>query len=172
MILDIIKYPNKLLFAKSKEVTKYDFELHKFLDDMYDTMISSNGIGLAAIQVGKPLRIFIINLLNSDEVQDKGDLIEFINPKIIPLGDKYQVYEEGCLSVPGFFEEVTRYENIRVEFYDRYGNEKYIEANGLLSVAIQHENDHLNGHLFIEKISFKSRKKLEKYLKDIKKSKK
>ncbi|WP_267524454.1 peptide deformylase [Campylobacter sp. MG1] len=172
MILDILKYPNKALFVRSEEVKDFDANLHELLDNMYDTMIISSGIGLAAIQVGKPFRIFIINLINDNEVQDKNDLIEFINPKITPLDDKTQIYEEGCLSVPGFFEEVIRHENIRVDFYDRYGNISTLEASGLLSVAIQHENDHLDGHLFIEKIGYQARKKLEKYLKENKKSKK
>lgn len=171
-MLEIITYPNKLLFTRSQEVDKFDENLHKLLDDMYETMISSNGIGLAAIQVAKPLRIFLINLLNDKEEQNKEDLIEFINPIITPIGEGTQVYEEGCLSVPGFFEEVTRYDRIKVDYCDRFGNAKSLETDGLLAVAIQHENDHLNGHLFIEKLSFNGRKKLEKHLKNSKKSKK
>lgn len=172
MKLDIITYPNKKLFENSLPVNEFDENLHKFLDDMYETMISSSGIGLAAIQVAKPLRIFIINLLNENEEQNKEDLIEFINPKITPKGSSTIIYEEGCLSVPGFFEEVTRYNEIKVEYQDRFGNTKTLEAEGLLAVAIQHENDHLNGHLFIEKIGFNARKKLEKHLKSSKKTKK
>ncbi|MBT0879424.1 MULTISPECIES: peptide deformylase [unclassified Campylobacter] len=172
MMLKLITYPNKLLFTRSEEVKVFDEELHTFLDDMYETMISSSGIGLAAIQVAKPLRIFLINLLNENEEQNKDDLIEFINPIITPIGEGTQVYEEGCLSVPGFFEEVTRYNKIKVDYLDRFGNQKTLEAEGLLAVAIQHENDHLDGHLFIEKISFSGRKKLEKHLKSSKKPKK
>lgn len=172
MKLEIITYPNKLLFENSIEVTEFDDSLHQLLDDMYETMISSSGIGLAAIQIAKPLRIFIINLLNENEEQNKDDLIEFINPVITPIGEEIQVYEEGCLSVPGFFEEVTRYNKIRVDYLDRWNNQKTLIAEGLLAVAIQHENDHLNGHLFIEKISFNARKKLEKHLKTSKKIKK
>lgn len=172
MKLEIITYPNKLLFENSIEVTEFDDSLHQLLDNMYETMISSSGIGLAAIQIAKPLRIFIINLLNENEEQNKDDLIEFINPVITPIGEEIQVYEEGCLSVPGFFEEVTRYNKIRVDYLDRWNNQKTLIAEGLLAVAIQHENDHLNGHLFIEKISFNARKKLEKHLKTSKKIKK
>lgn len=171
MKLDIIKYPNKLLFTQSEDVKSFDNDLHVFLDDMYETMISSNGIGLAAIQVAKPLKIFIINLLNEKEEQNKEDLLEFINPVITPLSEKTVIYEEGCLSVPDFFEEVTRYENIKVDFQDRFGNSRSLEASGLLSIAIQHENDHLYGHLFIEKISFLARKKFEKHIKSNKKNK-
>lgn len=171
-MLDIITYPNKLLYSKSDDVKDFDDNLHKFLDDLYETMISSSGIGLAAIQVARPVNIFIINLLNEEEKQDKNDLIEFINPKITPLSDKKIIYEEGCLSVPGFFEDVARFEKIKVDYQDRFGNNKTLEAEGLLAVAIQHENDHLNGHLFIEKISHLGRKKLEKHIKDSKKTKK
>ncbi|MBZ7995588.1 peptide deformylase [Campylobacter canadensis] len=172
MKLDILTYPNPILFQKCNEISVIDDDLRKFLDDMYDTMIASNGIGLAAIQVGVNKRIFIINLLNEESIQDKKDLIEFINPVITPIGDAKQIYEEGCLSVPGFFEEVTRYDSIKVEYYDRFNNKKTLEANGPLAVAIQHENDHLDGHLFIEKISFNAKKKFEKHYKESKKRKK
>ncbi|WKW17283.1 peptide deformylase [Campylobacter fetus subsp. fetus] len=159
MILDVITYPDKRLFEKSADVVKFDNELAKFLDDMYDTMIAKNGIGLAAIQVGKPIRVFIINLINEDEVQDKNDLLEIINPKFISK-DGEIVYQEGCLSVPGYYEDVKRAKDIKIQFQDRFGNLKELEADGLLSVAIQHENDHLDGHLFIEKIGFNKRKKI------------
>ncbi len=161
MILDVITYPDKRLFEKSADVVKFDNELAKFLDDMYDTMIAKNGIGLAAIQVGKPIRVFIINLINEDEVQDKNDLLEIINPKFISK-DGEIVYQEGCLSVPGYYEDVRRAKDIKIQFQDRFGNLKELEADGLLSVAIQHENDHLDGHLFIEKIGFNKRKKFDK----------
>ncbi|ABK82963.1 peptide deformylase [Campylobacter fetus] len=161
MILDVITYPDKRLFEKSADVVKFDNELAKFLDDMYDTMIAKNGIGLAAIQVGKPIRVFIINLINEDEVQDKNDLLEIINPKFISK-DGEIVYQEGCLSVPGYYEDVKRAKDIKIQFQDRFGNLKELEADGLLSVAIQHENDHLDGHLFIEKIGFNKRKKFDK----------
>ncbi len=138
MILDVITYPDKRLFEKSADVVKFDNELAKFLDDMYDTMIAKNGIGLAAIQVGKPIRVFIINLINEDEVQDKNDLLEIINPKFISK-DGEIVYQEGCLSVPGYYEDVKRAKDIKIQFQDRFGNLKELEADGLLSVAIQHE---------------------------------
>ena len=162
MILDVVTYPNKSLHRVSKEVTKFDDELGKFLDDMYDTMIDKNGIGLAAIQVGVASRILIINLPDKEsKEQKKEDLIEIINPKIIKK-DGEIVYQEGCLSVPGYYEEVKRAEFILLSYQDRFGKFFQIEAEGLLAVAIQHEMDHLDGHLFIERIGYNKRKKFNK----------
>ncbi|PSM52149.1 peptide deformylase [Campylobacter blaseri] len=164
MILEVLTYPNKILFEKSEEVTKFDENLHKFLDDMYETMIAKKGIGLAAIQVGKPIRALIINLVNEENIQDKADLIEIINP-VITYKDGEITFQEGCLSVPDFYEEVTRPNNIVLKYQDRFGNHKELEADELLAVCIQHEIDHLNGHLFIEKIGYTKRKKFDKELK-------
>lgn len=161
MILDIVTYPNKLLFEVSKEVVNFDDEFRKFLDDMYDTMIASGGIGLAAIQVAKPLRALIVNLVSEDGEQKKSDLIEIINPQIIKKEGEI-CYQEGCLSVPGFYEDVNRAAQIWIKFQDRFGEFKELKAEALLSVAIQHEIDHLDGKLFIEKIGFNKRKKFDK----------
>ena len=161
MVLEILSYPNKKLYEVSKEVETFDEELHKLLDDMYETMIAKDGIGLAAIQVGVAKRIFIVNLSNEEGVQDKADLIEIINPEFeLKVGEC--VYQEGCLSVPGFYEDVKRAERVKIKFQDRFGQERQIETDGLLAVALQHENDHLDGHLFIEKIGYNKRKKFEK----------
>lgn len=165
MILKVLTYPNKILYQKSKEISKFDANLGKFLDDMYETMINSHGIGLAAIQVGKPIRAIVINLLNDEGVQDKADLIELINP-VIKSKSGECVFEEGCLSVPGFFEEVKRAQNIEVEFFDRLGKRQNLSANELLAICIQHECDHLDGHLFIEKLSYSKRKKFSKEFKE------
>ncbi len=161
MVLEILEYPDKRLFERSVEVEKFDTQLGEFLDDMYETMIAKNGIGLAAIQVGRPIRALIINLVNDNDIQDKADLLEIINPKFIKQ-DGEQLYKEGCLSVPGYYEEVKRAASVVVEYQDRFGNPHTIEADGLLAVALQHENDHLDGHLFIEKIGFNKRKKFDK----------
>ncbi|MBN7288092.1 MULTISPECIES: peptide deformylase [Campylobacter] len=170
MVLEILSYPNKKLYEVSKEVETFDEELHKLLDDMYETMIAKDGIGLAAIQVGVAKRIFIVNLSNEEGVQDKADLIEIINPKFeLKVGEC--VYQEGCLSVPGFYEDVKRAERVKIKFQDRFGQEREIDTDGLLAVALQHENDHLDGHLFIEKIGYNKRKKFEKEYKS-KKNKK
>jgi peptide deformylase len=161
MIREVITYPNKLLRLKSEDVKQFDSELHTLLDDMYDTMIHQGGVGLAAIQIAIPLNVLIINIPNKEDIQDKNDLIEAINP-IITHKDGTQVFTEGCLSVPGFSEDVTRAQHIVVEYYDRDGNKKVMEAEGFLAVAWQHEMEHLAGHLFIENLSIIKRKKFEK----------
>lgn len=165
MILEVLTYPNKILYKKSQEVTKFDEKLAKFLDDMYETMISKHGIGLAAIQVGKPIRALVINLVNEEGLQDKKDLLEIINP-IITHKENLTIFQEGCLSVPGFFEDVQRAEKISIEYFDRFGNKQTLNADGLLAICIQHECDHLDGHLFIERIGYRQRKKFEKEFKE------
>ena len=161
MIREVITYPNKLLRLKSEDVKQFDSELHTLLDDMYDTMMHQGGVGLAAIQIAIPLNVLIINIPNKEDIQDKNDLIEAINP-VITHKDGTQVYTEGCLSVPGFSEDVTRAQHIVIEYFDRDGNKKIMEAEGFLAVAWQHEMEHLAGHLFIENLSIIKRKKFEK----------
>ncbi len=170
MTLDIIVYPDRRLKLKSEDVTKFDDLLHQFLDDMYDTMMSSNGIGLAAIQIARPINVLIINIPDDDK-QSRENLLEIINPKIIDSSG-LQFYQEGCLSVPGFYEDIERYENVTVEYHNREGDVCSLNAEGLLSVAIQHEIDHLLGKLFIEKLSYSRRKKFEKEYKKAQKEKK
>lgn len=167
MVLEILTYPDKRLYQRSVEVSEFDENLHKFLDDMYDTMIAKNGIGLAAIQVKNPIRALIINLVNEEtEIQERADLLEIINPKILRKEGE-QIFQEGCLSVPGFYEEVKRAEKITLGYQNRHGKECELEADGLLAVAIQHEMDHLDGHLFIEKIGYNKRKKFDKEYKKL-----
>ncbi len=173
MVRKIITYPNKRLFLESKSVENFSAEFHTLLDDMYETMIANNGIGLAAIQVDVPLRAFIVNLVDEEsKEQRKEDLLEFINPQILPLSEEKIICTEGCLSVPDFFEEVERPSHILVKFQNRFGEPKELEIEGFLAVAIQHENDHLNGHLFIEKLPFLKRQKFDKEFKKQKKLKK
>ena len=162
MILEVVTYPDKRLYQRSKEVCEFDAELHNFLDDMYETMIAKNGIGLAAIQTGEAKRILIVNLVDEEsKEQRKEDLLEIINPKILRKEGEI-IYQEGCLSVPGYYEDVKRAEFITLEYQDRFGQRQELEADGLLSVAIQHEMDHLDGHLFIERIGYNKRKKFDK----------
>ena len=161
MIREVITYPNKLLRLKSKDVEQFDSKLHTLLDDMYETMMAETGVGLAAIQVAIPLNVLIINLPNEEDIQDKNDLIEAINP-IITHKDGTQVFTEGCLSVPGFSEDVTRAKHIIVEYFDRNGQKQIMECEDFLAVAWQHEMEHLAGHLFIEHLSIIKRKKFEK----------
>ena len=161
MIREVITYPNKLLRLKSKDVEQFDLELHTLLDDMYDTMMIESGVGLAAIQVAVPLNVLIINLPNEEDIQDKNDLIEAINP-VVTHKDGTQVFTEGCLSVPGFSEDVTRAQHIIVEYFNRFGEKQTMECEDFLAVAWQHEMEHLSGHLFIEHLSIIKRKKFEK----------
>jgi len=164
MIQTIITYPDKRLKNISKEVTTFDDKLHTLLDDMYDTMMGQNGVGLAAIQIAIPLRVLVLNIPDEENEQHKENLIEMINPSIISSEGETS-YQEGCLSVPGFYEDITRAETVSVEYFDRDGNKQQLQADELLSVAIQHEMDHLEGKLFIEKLSYAKRKKFEKELK-------
>ena len=161
MIREVITYPNKLLRLKSKDVLQFDSKLHTLLDDMYDTMMAESGVGLAAIQVAIPLNVLIINLPNEEDIQDKNDLIEAINP-VVTHKDGTQVFTEGCLSVPGFSEDVTRAQHIIVEYFNRFGEKQTMECEDFLAVAWQHEMEHLSGHLFIEHLSIIKRKKFEK----------
>jgi peptide deformylase len=161
MKLPILVYPDRRLKQQSRPVTDFDASLHKLLDDMNETMMASNGIGLAAIQVGRPLRALLINLPDEEGNQHEENLIEVINPVILEKRGSI-VYTEGCLSVPEYYDDVERAEWIRVEFFTREGERREIEAEGLLAIAFQHEMDHLDGHLFIEKLSFLKRKKFEK----------
>ncbi len=171
MKLTIVEYPDKRLKEKSREVEKFDKELHGLLDAMYETMIQSNGIGLAAIQVGHAKRVLLLNIPDEEDKQSLDTLIEMINPIVIQTSGE-TIYQEGCLSVPSFYEDINRYEFITVNYQDRDGNTKTVEADGLLSIAIQHEIDHLNGVLFIDKLSYSRRKKFEKEYKRVQKEKK
>jgi len=169
--LSIVEYPDKRLREVSKEVVAFDGGLHKLLDAMYPLMIETNGIGLAAIQVAHPLRALILNIPDEEGEQHPENLLEIINPVITQTKGE-TVYQEGCLSVPKFYEDVQRYESITINYQDRDGNTKRLEADGLLSIAIQHEMDHLEGILFIDKLSYSRRKKFEKEYKRMQKEKK
>lgn len=171
MILPIITYPDKRLKDCSADVEHFDETLHRFLDDMHETMIKSNGIGLAAIQVAMPIRVLILNIPDEEGNQPIENVIEIINPVIVePQGTT--LYQEGCLSVPGFYEDVERYETLTLHYQNRHGEACVLKAEGLLSIAIQHEIDHLEGKLFIEKLSYSRRKKFEKEYKKAQKEKK
>ncbi len=171
MKLTIVEYPDKKLREISKEVVSFDEKLHKLLDAMYPFMMETNGIGLAAIQVAHPIRALILNIPDEDGEQLDENLIEIINP-VITHKDGESVYQEGCLSVPRFYEDVKRFETISIDYQDRDGNRKTIDADGLLAIAIQHEIDHLEGILFIDKLSYSRRKKFEKEYKKMQKEKK
>ncbi len=171
MNLKIVEYPDKRLKLVSKKVEKFDESLHKLLDAMYPIMINTNGIGLAAIQVGHAIQALVLNIPDEDGEQPKENLIEIINP-VMTSQNGESVYQEGCLSVPSFYEDINRFETTNISYQDREGNTKTLEADGLLSIAIQHEMDHLIGILFIDKLSYSRRKKFEKEYKKMLKEKK
>ena len=171
MKLNIVEYPDKRLKEKSCEVKEFDASLHNLLDAMYPFMINTNGIGLAAIQVAHPIRALIINIPDEEGEQSSENLFEIINPVIIDKSGE-TTYQEGCLSVPQFYEDVKRHDNIFINYQDRYGNTKTLEADGLLAIAIQHEIDHLEGILFIDRLSYARRKKFEKEYKKMQKREK
>ena len=171
MNLKIVEYPDKKLREKSFEVEKFDNNLHELLDAMYPIMMNSNGIGLAAIQVSVAKRVLLLNIPDEEDQQSVENLLEIINP-IITNKSGQTTYQEGCLSVPSFYEDIDRFEKITVNFQDRDGNTKTLEASGLLSIALQHEIDHLNGILFIDKLSYARRKKFKKEYKKMLKEKK
>jgi len=162
MVRDIVIYPDKRLKLISKEVTSFDSELHTLLDDMYDTMISKKGVGLASIQMGVPLRALIINMPDDDsDEQPKENNLEVINPIFVEKRGK-EKHQEGCLSIPGIYEDIERAKYVKIEYQDRFGKKHIIEDDDFLAVAIQHEVEHLDGKVFIEKLSFIKRKKFEK----------
>ncbi len=166
MVREIVVYPDKRLKLVSKEVTEFNEELHTLLDDMYDTMRAKNGVGLAAIQIGVDQRALIINIPlegipEGEDEQPKENTLEMINPVIIEK-DGSTKFQEGCLSVPGVYEEVERAKHVKIEYFDRFGEKHTIEDDDFLAIAMQHEMDHLDGKVFIEKLSFIKRKKFEK----------
>ena len=165
MVREIVVYPDKRLKIISKEVESFNGALHDLLDDMYETMRARNGVGLAAIQVGVDTRALIINVPlegeDGEHDQPKENTLEMINPVIIEK-DGSEIFQEGCLSIPGVYEEVERAKHVKVEYLDREGNKHTIEDDDFLAIAIQHEMDHLDGKVFIEKLSYMKRKKFEK----------
>ena len=148
-IKKILTEPDPFLRQKSENVDKVDKEVRKLIDDMLDTMYAAPGIGLAAIQVGVPKRIIVIDLSKEEE---KNPLY-FVNPKIILKSDTKATYEEGCLSVPGQFAEIDRPDQCLVNYLDYNGKQQELNAEGLLATCIQHEMDHLEGILFIDYLS-------------------
>ena len=163
-MLEVITYPNPLLRQISKPVEAFDKELHDLLDGMYDVMIAKNGVGISAIQVAKPIRALLVCIPDEEGNQHKEDLLEVINPEIIEK-DGEIVFNEGCLSVPEFYEQTKLANTIKIAYQDRFGAKQEMVATDYLAVAFQHEIDHLNGVLFIDKLSIIKRKKIEKGLK-------
>ena len=155
--LPIVKDPDPILKQKTGVVETFDEELHTFLGNMAETMYEANGIGLAAPQVGDLRRITVV-----DVSRDGNDLLELINPQIVHA-DGTCSGEEGCLSIPEYRDIVERNEAIKVEAFDRHGNEIKFEAEGILSICIQHELDHLDGVLFIDRLSYLKKQLFKKW---------
>ncbi|WP_237059853.1 peptide deformylase [Microbulbifer sediminum] len=159
--LEILEFPDPRLRQVAKPVEKVTDELRTLLDDMFETMYEAPGVGLAATQVNVHQRIVVI-----DVSEDQSEPLVFINPEVEVLDPEIHQYDEGCLSVPGFYETVERPRLVRVKALDRNGEAFAMEAEGLLAVCIQHELDHLDGKLFVDYISplkrNRIRSKLEK----------
>ena len=149
-IKTILTEPNKILRQVSLPVDKVGNEERKLMDDMLETMYDAKGIGLAAIQIGVPKRIIVMDIGNRDKEKEP---MYFVNPIIKNKNSEHSTYEEGCLSVPNQFAEVDRPSTCEVEFLDYDGNKKILKASGLLATCIQHEMDHLEGILFIDYLS-------------------
>ncbi|MCF8478363.1 MAG: peptide deformylase [Pseudolabrys sp.] len=149
-IRDILIIPDKKLRLVSEPVKSFDSPLRALVDDMFATMYDAPGIGLAAIQIGEPLRLITLDLAKKD---DPPEPYVFINPEIVWSSDETSSYEEGCLSIPEYYEEVERPASVKVKYRDLDGNEQEMAAEGLLATCIQHEIDHINGVLFIDHIS-------------------
>ena len=165
-IKKIVTVPDSVLRKKSSIVEKVDKEIKKLMDDMLETMYKAPGIGLAAIQIGVPKRVVVIDI-SKDE--NKKDPIYFVNPELTWKSKEKATYEEGCLSIPDQFAKIDRPEKCTVKFLDYNGNPKELNAEGLLATCIQHEIDHLNGILFID---YLSKLKKEIIIKKLSKNKK
>lgn len=146
----IIIEPDPILRKKSDDLKQVDNDLRKLLDDMLETMYAAPGIGLAAVQLGILKRLIVIDVSKD---KDKKSPLFLINPEIIFKSDETSVFEEGCLSLPGYFAEIERPAQCQIKYIDYYGKKKELNASGLLATCIQHEIDHLNGILFIDYLS-------------------
>ena len=157
----ILTEPNKILREKSQIVDKVDEDLQKLMDDMLETMYAAPGIGLAAIQIGVPKRVIVLDIkwrdksesTNDEKHKERKNPMYFVNPVIIAKSTNNSTYEEGCLSVPGQFAEIDRPDKCYIKYLDYYGQPKELQAEGMLATCIQHEMDHLEGILFIDYLS-------------------
>jgi peptide deformylase len=154
--LDIITLPDPLLRKASVPVERVDDDLQRLIDDMFETMYAAPGVGLAAVQVGVPRRLIVLDIGDGDEAEgeeEKRNPIVMINPEIVRLGSEPRLHEEGCLSIPDVRIEIERPGTATVRFLDRTGKPQEMMAEGLLATAVQHEIDHLNGKLIIDFLS-------------------
>ncbi len=161
MILQIKTFPSNILRGKSESVTEFNEELHTLLDNMFETMYEAKGIGLAAPQVGIHKRLFVLDDMTGP---NNTNPMEIINPIFIEKEGEI-LEEEGCLSIPGEYAFVKRFMKVKVQYQDRYGEEKVIEATDRLSRILQHESDHLDGTLFIDRLPNTKRETIKKHIK-------
>jgi peptide deformylase len=166
-IRKILTEPDPFLRQKSIKVEQVNDKIRTLMDDMLETMYNAPGIGLAAIQIGVPKRVIVMDLSRNDE---KKNPLYFINPEIITNSNNDSAYEEGCLSVPGQFAEINRPDKCKVKYLDYSGNEQILNAENLLATCIQHEMDHLEGILFIDYLSKLKRSMIVKKLSKQKKT--
>ena len=166
-VLDIVTYPDKRLKTKSELVKKIDEKIINLVDDMIDTMNANSGLGLAAVQVGEPLKLFIIDWHQRETgKQDKAKVLVFINPEITELSEETVMQDEGCLSLPGIRADIKRFNKCTIKALNIKGKEFVVDAEDLLAIALQHENDHLEGRLYIDRLSkLKKNILIKKYLK-------
>ena len=150
-IREIIEIPDPRLKQVSTPVERFDDELKTLVADMFETMYDAPGIGLAAIQIGEPLRMLVIDL-SKEDAEEKAPQV-FLNPEVVRASDERSVYEEGCLSIPDYYAEVERPATVTLRYLGLDGSVHEIEADGLLATCLQHEIDHLDGVLFIDHIS-------------------
>jgi peptide deformylase len=158
-VLEILEFPDSRLRTKAKPVVEVDKQTRSLIDDMFETMYAAPGIGLAATQINVHQRLLVIDIS-----EDRSDPMVFINPDVSVLDTDLAEYDEGCLSVPGFYEPVNRPRRISVTALDRNGERFTRELDGLLATCLQHEIDHLNGKLFIDYISSLKRQRIRKKL--------
>lgn len=149
-IKPLVILPDPILREVSKPVERVDAPLKAFAEDMLETMYDAPGIGLAAIQVGEPIRMLVIDVSRDEDAKQP---MVFVNPEIVWTSDSPNVHEEGCLSIPDYYAEVERPAEVKVSFLDLEGQKREMAADGLLATCLQHEIDHLNGVLFIDHIS-------------------
>ena len=158
-ILEILEYPDPRLRTIAKPVNDITPEIETLIDDMFETMYDAPGIGLAATQVDQHIQLIVMDIS-----EEKDSPLVFINPELSILEGEPEKMQEGCLSVPGFYEDVTRIEHVLIKAIDRTGKPFELEARGLLAVCIQHEMDHLNGKLFVDYLSTLKRNRIKKKL--------
>lgn len=172
MTRELVIYGDDTLMEKSLDVQKIDEEILNLIDDMFETMYKSNGVGLAAVQIGILKRIIVISVPDMENEDNPDFELALINPEIIWHGEDTNILEEGCLSFPEIRDEVARYNSIKVKYLDTNNEEQIIEANDYIARVLQHEIDHTNGITFIDRMESYQKRRLKKDLKELRASNK